>query len=184
MDFTQILIVDVNPDVIEAARSVGFNAMNTDILNAQGTLVSPANSFGFMDGGIDAVYTRAYPDVQAEVQHRIAVEHGGELLVGQAIVVNGYTSMHPGFIIAPTMRTPATDLRGTINPYLAMRGIMKLIVGGPVLCPGLGTASGGMDPHVALFQMMAAVKDHIIPRTWTSWTEAKEYEARLSVGLP
>jgi O-acetyl-ADP-ribose deacetylase (regulator of RNase III) len=35
-------------------------------------VVSPANSFGFMDGGIDALYARHFgPDLQPRLQHLI-----------------------------------------------------------------------------------------------------------------
>ena len=51
-------------------------------------VVSPANSFGFMDGGIDAHYVRHYgPAVQDRVRTAILQRHHGELLVGSAEIV-------------------------------------------------------------------------------------------------
>src|SRR5690349_8160234 len=51
-------------------------------------VVSPANSFGFMDGGIDRLYTQHFgPVVQERVQACIRGCFAGELLVGQATIV-------------------------------------------------------------------------------------------------
>ncbi|HEY1065468.1 MAG TPA: macro domain-containing protein [Pirellulales bacterium] len=51
-------------------------------------VVSPANSFGFMDGGIDARYSERFGwQVQARLQELIRSRHHGELLVGAAEIV-------------------------------------------------------------------------------------------------
>lgn len=51
-------------------------------------LVSPANSFGFMDGGIDALYSQRFGwKVQERLQELIRARHHGELLVGAAEIV-------------------------------------------------------------------------------------------------
>ena len=51
-------------------------------------VVSPANSFGFMDGGIDALYTRKFgTGVQSRLQEAIREFHFGELLVGASEIV-------------------------------------------------------------------------------------------------
>ena len=45
-------------------------------------VVSPANSYGFMDGGIDMLYSRYFGwKVQERLQHKIQTKHYGELLV-------------------------------------------------------------------------------------------------------
>lgn len=51
-------------------------------------VVSPAHSFGFMDGGIDKIYTLHFgPEVQERLRVAIRRHHHGELLVGAAEVV-------------------------------------------------------------------------------------------------
>ena len=51
-------------------------------------VVSPANSFGFMDGGMDAVYRRYFgAEIQERVQQVIRERPHGELVVGSADVV-------------------------------------------------------------------------------------------------
>ncbi|MBC8143190.1 MAG: Appr-1-p processing protein, partial [Armatimonadetes bacterium] len=51
-------------------------------------VVSPANSFGFMDGGIDLLYSRHFGwEIETRVQSAITARHHGELLVGAADIV-------------------------------------------------------------------------------------------------
>jgi O-acetyl-ADP-ribose deacetylase (regulator of RNase III) len=144
-------------------------------------VVSPANSFGFMDGGIDRLYTEFFgPSAQERVQSCIRSCHGGELLVGQAdIVPTGHAAI-PYLIAAPTMRVP-TNLGECINPYLAARAVLLLVQHGRFSCgdladqpvakyvrrvafPGLGTGVGRVPPAMCAKQMRAALEDFALGR--------------------
>ena len=93
-------------------------------------VVSPANSFGFMDGGIDMLYTQHFGwGVQERLQEAIRVDHAGELLVGAAEIVETEDPDLPFLIAVPTMRVP-TILRDTVNPYLAARAALLLAARG------------------------------------------------------
>src|SRR5438128_1317574 len=93
-------------------------------------VVSPANSYGFMDGGIDAIYLDYFgSDLQARVRQQIFDHHHGELLVGQADVVETGHDKIPFLIAAPTMRVPM-NLHETVNPYLAARAVLVLVIHG------------------------------------------------------
>ena len=133
-------------------------------------LVSAANSFGVMQGGLDAQYVRAYRqhnvDIQTRVIESIFACYHGELPVGQALVVP--TPEHPQWpflIVAPTMRTPQTISR-SMNPYLAFRALLLAISDWnnrhqeaqitQLACPGLGTGVGHIAPSRAARQMRAA----------------------------
>jgi O-acetyl-ADP-ribose deacetylase (regulator of RNase III) len=88
-------------------------------------VVSPANSFGFMDGGLDAAITRKLGrGVQNRIQQNLA--NGwyplGELLVGQAMLVTSDIEEIPYCLSAPTMRVPMI-LTGTPNVYLAAKAV-------------------------------------------------------------
>jgi Macro-like domain len=67
----------------------GVVVVESDILEGQcDAVVSPANSFGYMDGGIDLAYRRYFGlELQSRVQTKIKSEFRGELPVGQAMVV-------------------------------------------------------------------------------------------------
>lgn len=91
------------------------------------TVVSPANSFGFMDGGLDARYMEYFQsDIQMRVRRQIYDHHAGELLVGAADIVETGDAHIPFLIVAPTMRVPMV-LRDSINAYLAARAVFLLV---------------------------------------------------------
>lgn len=137
-----------------------------DIFDLRATaLVSPANSFGFMDGGIDLVYSQRFGwGLQERLQTLLRAEHDGELPVGQAVIVPTLDAAIPYLISAPTMRVPM-DVADTLNAYLAFRAVLRAVKqhnrsGAPridsVLCPGLGTAVGRMPHARCARQMLAA----------------------------
>lgn len=91
----QILLRDVNPAVCAAwrvafANAEGVTVEEGDIFSTPvDAVVSPANSFGHMDGGIDLVYRDR---MGAQIEETVKVAIGtrfefGELLVGDAISV-------------------------------------------------------------------------------------------------
>jgi O-acetyl-ADP-ribose deacetylase (regulator of RNase III) len=128
-------------------------------------IISPANSFGFMDGGIDAVYTYQFGEgLQQRLQAVIEADFGGELPVGMAVIVPTLHVDIPWCISAPTMRVPR-DVADTVNAYLAFRAALRAVLahnasGQPrvrsVLCPGLGTAVGHMPVARCARQMRVA----------------------------
>lgn len=123
-----------------------------DEVQFRSALVSPANSFGFMDGGIDGAYTKHFgPELQARVQEKIKEKYEGELLVGQALAVPIDPSPHGrGFnylISAPTMRVPLL-INQTPNVFLATRALFRTcsrIGVDTVAIPGMGTGVGAVS---------------------------------------
>lgn len=147
-----------------------------DILDMRGeAIVSPANSFGFLDGGIDAAYTERFgPGVQQELQTRIETWHGGELLVGQANFILTKDKNIPYLIVAPTMRVPM-DISGTVNVYLAFGAVLQIakeMSTESILCPGMGTGIGKMPPVICAKQMYMAWKRFQNPKRFATIREA------------
>ena len=71
-------------------------------------VMSPANSFGFMRGGVDGVYTRVFGEgVESRLQAIIRTLPAEELPVGEALIVPTGHSGIPWLISAPTMRRPS-----------------------------------------------------------------------------
>ncbi len=128
-------------------------------------VVSPANSFGFLDGGVDAVYRRHFGAIiQARLQQAIQEHHHGELLVGAAEMILTDDVHIPYLIAAPTMRVPMI-LRDSANVYLAARALFLLLRHGVARCgpakgqpirdlietvamPGFGTGVGQVSPSL------------------------------------
>ncbi|MEM7039466.1 MAG: macro domain-containing protein [Bacteroidota bacterium] len=153
-------------------------------------VVSPANSFGYMDGGIDLVYSRHFGwDVQRTLQDRIEKVHHGELLVGQADIVPTENAAIPYLFSAPTMRVPMI-LRNSINAYLAARAVLLLWKYGtlpgtdtPVRdviktigFPGLGTGVGKMGVNTCAHQVRTAIDEVVLGkrRFPSTWAEASQ----------
>ncbi len=129
-------------------------------------IVSPANSYGFMDGGIDLVYSEHFGwGLQERLRNKLIQEYDGECPVGEAVIVPTENADIPWLVSAPTMRVPLV-VSGTTNAYLAFRGVIRAVkkhncnraVGRieTVLCPGLGTAVGQMPYNVCAKQMFFA----------------------------
>jgi O-acetyl-ADP-ribose deacetylase (regulator of RNase III) len=199
-----IVLAAVERDLADAWQQVCGDLPNVrvhrgSILDvACDAVVSPANSFGFMDGGIDVRYSHHFGwHVQERLQAAIRDRHHGELLVGAADIVETGDGRIPFLIAAPTMRVP-TILRDTVNPYLAARAVLRLIrhgrfpdgmfVGQPIYSvlstvafPGLGTGVGGLHPEVCARQVRVAIEAVELGR-WDfprTWAEAQERHQRL-----
>jgi O-acetyl-ADP-ribose deacetylase (regulator of RNase III) len=167
-------------------------------------VVSPANSFGFMDGGIDALYTDKFGSVvQDRLRRAILARHHGELLIGCAEIVETDHPRIPYLIAAPTMRVPMVLGFDTINPYLATRAVFLLVRYGlfpdgvfvgeklaehiqVIAFPGMGTGVGRVPVEIAARQVRAAIDDHLRDgfRLPTSWAEASERHQMLYTDRP
>jgi O-acetyl-ADP-ribose deacetylase (regulator of RNase III) len=96
----------------------------------QSCFVSPGNSLGFMDGGIDLVLSREImPGIEPKVKRRIEqlgiISSMGRpyLPIGSAIVVPHDLSTY--LIATPTMFLPH-DVRGTQNAYWSFYAALKM----------------------------------------------------------
>jgi len=137
------------PDLADAFRRYcgeleDVEVIQGDILELEvDAVVSPANSFGFMDGGIDMAYTNHFGwKVEQRLQQIIERKFDGELLIGQAQIVPTSNDRIPYLIAAPTMRVPMVLTRNTVNPYLAARAVLKHIEDG---CPPIFQQDGLTD---------------------------------------
>jgi O-acetyl-ADP-ribose deacetylase (regulator of RNase III) len=128
-------------------------------------IVSPANSFGFMNGGIDGAYSRHFgQNLQKVLQKTIREEYYGEIPVGNAVIISTRDINIKYLISAPTMRVPQ-NISETVNAYLAFRAALIEVKKfneknsdeiNSILCPGMGTLTGGMTPKDCAIQMRKA----------------------------
>ena len=168
----RVSLCDRNPDVARALAAAFDGVAGVEVLEGNlldldcDAVVSPANSFGFMDGGIDHHIDRFFDgEAQRRVLALIEDRFYGEIPVGTAVVVPLATRRFPYLVVAPTMRVPGDDLAGTIHPYLAMRAAFAAVLdhdrANPgtirsLAVPGLGTGVGGMPFDESARQMRAA----------------------------
>jgi len=170
----QITLSYIEADLGEAFQKYFGNEEHISIVNGDicvlevDAIVSPANSFGFMDGGLDLALSNRFGwDVQKRLQSKIQSRPIKELLVGESITIETYDKRVPWIISAPTMRVPMR-LRQTVNAYLATKAILAAAqhhkLNPPInhiAIPGLGTATGYLSAEVAAAQMRQAY-DEII----------------------
>jgi len=167
-------------------------------------IVSPANSFGFMDGGIDARYSHYFGwHVQDRLRKLISEHHHGELLIGSAEIVETDHAGIPYVIAAPTMRVPMVLGPETINPYLATRAVLLLANRGvfragreagqkvadhvtTIAFPGLGTGVGRVSFEICARQVRAAIEEFVCGKFTEpkSWSEASERHQSLYTDRP
>jgi len=167
----RIILCDINRRITRAWERYFTRVRDVDIRHGNifevdaDALVSPANSFGFMDGGLDYAISDFFDwKIQPRVQAVLREKWFGELPVGMAVVVETGERRFPYLVSAPTMRTP-TDVSHTLNAYLAMRAVLVAVLRfnrehrgaiESVVVPGLGTAVGRMPADRCARQMRAA----------------------------
>jgi len=169
------VLMDQNRSLVRAWRrafaGTPVAVQSGDVLQAArgAVLVSPANSFGWMDGGLDAAIARAYAvhgvDITARVQAAIRREAVGELVVGQALVIPTPEGPFRYLMSAPTMRTPR-PVPWSLNAYLAFRAVLLAAQAWDaahpeaplptIFVPGLATGAGFMPVRRCARQMRAA----------------------------
>lgn len=138
-------------------------------------LVSPANSFGMMDGGMDAAIIRFFGrSLEERVQKYILEDYLGEQPIGTSLIVKTEHPKHPFLAHTPTMRVPM-KIQGTDIPYVAMWAMLLAVRQynktypnsiNSVVCPGLGTGIGQV-PYTEAARQMALAYDHFLyPPKW------------------
>jgi O-acetyl-ADP-ribose deacetylase (regulator of RNase III) len=155
-------------------------------------IVSPANSFGWMDGGLDLQLLDHYgPLLQTRVREHLAAVWGGELPVGMASSV-ALPGAGPSFLVlAPTMRVPMRLPADTVNPYLAVRAALLLALGRlpagahrqirSIAIPGMGTGVGGGLPADFARQARAAIDSLDTPPPPDWWEGARAHQLLYGV---
>ncbi|NEP14868.1 MAG: phage tail protein [Symploca sp. SIO2C1] len=154
-------------------------------------LVSPANSFGMMDGGMDAAIIKFFGhSLMTKVQEYILKEFLGEQPVGTSFIVETGHSKHPFLAHTPTMRVPMS-IAGTDIPYVAMWAMLLAVRRynqssdrkiDSVACPGLGTGIGRVPYHEAARQMALAYDNFLHPPKFLNCIVAAERQLQIWEG--
>jgi hypothetical protein len=110
----ELILVAPDPALDRAFRSrfdylpnVTFANCEFERLSSYDCLVSPANSFGMMDGGMDAAITAFFGmQLMERVQQQILDDYLGEQSVGTSFII---ATGHPHCLIAVKQNQPTLD---------------------------------------------------------------------------
>jgi len=134
--------------------------------------VSPANSHGYMDGGIDEIYMKMFKGISETVRLKnkqidIKNSRGQYILpIGSATIINIPEAYERAkqLICAPTMELPS-NIEKIQKVYYAMLAILQvskdLSYDTVIAIPGLGTGVGGMSGEECATQIYNAIYDFI-----------------------
>jgi len=135
-----ITFVSLNKDIVNAFNDVfpkndsrykNISVVHSNIgqCSIHDCIVSPTNSFGLMDGGIDRAISymlNTIDDVDyigKKVRNVIHKKHGGEQPIGTCMIISTDNLKFPYLAHAPTMRIPRNSVN-TLNPYYAFKAVL------------------------------------------------------------
>jgi len=190
--------VDMNKEVVQTFTSVFSDCPNItvrrgNILSQKADcIVSPANSFACMDGGVDKAINYTLNYISKEVKEWIDNVYFGEQPVGTCLLIpireenyNGYRFLAH----TPTMRVPK-DVSNSENAYCAFRALLTRLVHHnrskknenqqikSVVLTSFCAGAGMMDKLVAAKQMRLAY-DLIQNPIKANWENANKIEKKL-----
>ncbi|MEU5188914.1 macro domain-containing protein [Streptomyces klenkii] len=130
----KVVLTDLNASVVEAWRAAfadtpGIEIRTGSILDEKADAwVTPTNSRGRMDGGVDAAIKRYLgAGIQLRVQRAIRDQFSGSLPVGSAVCVPS-GAVNPKFLIStPTMEHSSENVSETLNVALACAAAFQAI---------------------------------------------------------
>ena len=191
----KLYLIDLKSELCHKWRQVFSSYPEVEVLTGDyfqqsaDAIVSPANSFGIMDGGLDlAIRNELGFQVEAGIQEVILSKYHGEMPIGNAEIINTNHDRWSYMIAAPTMRIPE-NIAFTLNAYIAFRAILIAInrfnesepkkAIKSLVCSGLGTGIGSMEPVKCAAQMRAAYKLIKEPARISSYAEIHKLHKTL-----
>ncbi|MCL4878669.1 MAG: macro domain-containing protein [Anaerolineae bacterium] len=194
----KLILADIEAAFCEAALEFFDGLPNVEIVNQPfehlpefDCMVSAANSFGLMDGGVDEAIIAFFGErLMHRVQRYILDHFLGEQPVGTSFIIETPHPKHPYLAHTPTMRVPMSISR-TDNVYRAMWAMLlavrqhnmtsdkKINV---VACPGLGTGYGKVPYRQAARQMALAYRHFLKPPLYLDWNIASERQIEVRYG--
>lgn len=194
----KLILVDPKETLCEALREQFAGLPDVEIVRGYfeslpeyDCMVSAANSFGLMDGGVDLAITQYFGNqVMYRVQQRILDEYLGEQPVGTSMLVETGNPKHPFIAHTPTMRVPMA-IAHTDNVYKAMWAMLLAVRGHNqtaepkievVACPGMGTHTGEVPFRQAAKQMALAYRNFLNPPHSINWIYATDRQLQVRYG--
>ena len=120
----KLYLIDSKPELCDKWRQVFSGYPEVEVLRGDyfqqnaDAIVSPANSFGIMDGGLDlAIRNELGFQVETDIQEVILKKYHGEMPIGSAEIIKTNHDKWSYMISAPTMRIPE-NIAFTLNAFL------------------------------------------------------------------
>jgi O-acetyl-ADP-ribose deacetylase (regulator of RNase III) len=168
----KVVLCDINPKMVKAWRDTFEENPEVEIMQGSMTdmqtsaWVSPTNSAGRMDGGLDLVIKKFLGDkVEKLVQQQIAANYSGKMPLGRTTCVPTGKVM-PAFLIStPTMVGSNEDISDTLNVALACAGAFQAVhtqnenepaTIRSIALPGLGANTGRVPVDICADLMWTA----------------------------
>lgn len=196
----KITVVDLNEKLIEEFEkqlntlfanlkgSVDVKLGSFDSISSYDAIVSPGNSFGFMNGGVDNALREFFgTQLEQRVMDKIKEDYLGEHNVGSAFVIETKDSDYPWLVHAPTMRVPSV-IAGSDAVYSATWAALVAVAKHNktesqkiehIVFPGMGTGAGKMKLDKAAGQMLLAFERMLNPNFSERWKSAYERNNKL-----
>lgn len=168
----KVVLVDINPKIIGAWKQSFEGNPEVEIVHGSmldqpvSAWVSPTNSAGRMDGGLDLVIKRALGDrVERALQAQIKQRYQGSLPVGHALAVHTERPQPRYLISTPTMVGSSEDISASMNVALACAAAFQAVhmqnTEEPgsirsVALPGLGAQTGRVPAEICADLMWTA----------------------------
>ena len=165
-----IIIIDKDNEKLPSFTNKEFKTFLGDVKNYTSSetpiyFVSPANSKGFLNGGIDQAYMDMFDNIQQKVQDKIKTTSPFKdkfglfyLPIGSAITVQ--VDENKFLISAPTMLMPQS-VKNTKNPYWTMKAILNVWnKSGVLIIPPLCCGYGCISAEESSKQMQCALEEH------------------------
>jgi O-acetyl-ADP-ribose deacetylase (regulator of RNase III) len=155
-------------------RNILFFEIGIDMFSQWATaMVSPANSYGYMDGGVDLIIQEKLGyDVEMQLQNKLVAMSQHKIEIGDLVLldIENKNVDWKYLMLAPTMMLPSRLPKNYRNFYLAFCAVLRRILMHnkncsscpeqqaitSVVVPGMGTGIGEMDPKVSARQMREA----------------------------
>jgi O-acetyl-ADP-ribose deacetylase (regulator of RNase III) len=194
----KLILADFNAPLCQQFEAAFKDLPNVEIFNGSfervpefDCMVSAANSFGLMDGGVDLAIIKFFgAQLEQCVQRHILENYLGEQNVGTSFIVETGHPRHPFVAHTPTMRVPM-DIAHTDNVYRAMWAMLLAVHHhnqsaerkiNSVVCPGLGTGTGNVPFKEAARQMAHAYRNYVHPPTSITWDYALQRQQDIRYG--
>jgi O-acetyl-ADP-ribose deacetylase (regulator of RNase III) len=200
-----IKFISLNTEFINIAKANNLEAYEMEIQNYKPNpnkltfYVSPANSFGTMDGGIDLYLdTCIFPDIEKPLRQKIAKLkimskfNRPYLPIGSSIII--YTNKNIAMVSSPTMLKPQ-EVSQTQNAYYAtIATLYNIFINNKhdpettdIILTSFCCGWGKMDPKTSFTQIQKGINDYktykpqhvmknIIICEPNLWEQPKNYE--------